>query len=43
MQGGMIPDSQPYRVTNTKCHIYTVVSPDDGQKVAQNMQRKEIN
>jgi hypothetical protein len=25
-----IPDSHPYRVTNTKCHIDTVISPDDG-------------
>ena len=32
-----VPDSHPYRVTNTKCHIDTVVSPDDGHIVAQNM------
>ena len=38
-----IPDSHPHRVTNTKCHIDTVVSPDDGHIVARNMQRKEIN
>jgi hypothetical protein len=30
-------------MTNTKCHIDTVISPDDGHIVAQNMQRKEIN
>ena len=24
------PDSHPYRVTNTKCRIDTVISPDDG-------------
>jgi hypothetical protein len=38
-----IPDSLPHRVTDTKCHINTVVSPDDGHIVAQNTQRKEIN
>jgi len=27
---------------NTKCHIDTVISPDDGHLVDQNMQRKEI-
>jgi len=40
MQGGIppyIPDSHPYRVTNTKCRIDTVISPDDGHIVAQNM------
>jgi hypothetical protein len=37
-----IPDSHPYRVTNTKCHIDTVISPDDGHIVARNTQRKEI-
>jgi hypothetical protein len=30
-------------VTNTKCRIGTVISPDDGHIVARNMQRKEIN
>jgi len=30
----------PYRVTNTKCRIDTVVSPDDWHIVARNMQRK---
>jgi len=29
-----IPDSHPHRVANTKCHIDTVVSPDDGHTVA---------
>ena len=46
MQGGIspcIPDSYPYRVTNTKCRIDTVTSPDDGHVVARNMYRKEIN
>jgi len=38
-----IPVSQPHRVTNTKCRINTVISPDDGHIVARNMQRKEIN
>jgi len=41
MQG--IPDSHLYRVTNTRCHIGTVLSPDDGHIVAQNMYRKAIN
>jgi hypothetical protein len=46
MQGGMepcIPDSHPHRVTNTKCRIDTVISPDDGHIVARNMYTKEIN
>jgi hypothetical protein len=40
MQGGIppcIPDSHPHRVTNTKCRIDTVISPDDGHIVARNM------
>ena len=37
-----IPDSHLYRVTNTRCCIGTVYSPDDGHIVAQNMQRKTI-
>jgi hypothetical protein len=36
-------DSPLYRVTNTRCHIGTVFSPDDGHIVAWNMQRKAIN
>ena len=32
-----------HTVTITKCHIDTVISPDDGHIFAQNMQRKEIN
>jgi len=32
-----ISDSHPYRVTNTKCRIDTVVSADDGHIVARNM------
>jgi hypothetical protein len=38
-----VPDSHPYRVTNTRCRIGTVISPDDGHTVAQNMYRKAIN
>jgi hypothetical protein len=42
MQRGMqtppyIPDSNPYRVTNTRCRTGTVFSPDDGHIVARNM------
>jgi len=37
------PDSHPYRITSTKCRINTIVSPDDGDMVARNMQRKERN
>jgi hypothetical protein len=44
MQGApCVPDSHPYRITSTKCHVNAVVSPDDGHVVAQNMYRKEIN
>jgi len=32
-----------YRVTHTKCRTDTVNSPDDGQIVTQNIQRKEIS
>ena len=38
-----IQDSHSHRVTNTKCRIDTVISPDDGHMVARNMLRKEIN
>ena len=38
-----IPDSHPHRVTNMKCPIDIVISPDDGYIVARNMQRQEIN
>jgi len=37
-QGGIppcIPDSHPHRVTNTKCRVDTVISPDDGHIVAR--------
>jgi hypothetical protein len=42
MQGGMkqifiplcIPESHPYTVTNTRCRIGTVLSPDDGHIIA---------
>ena len=46
MQGGFshcIPDSHLYRMTNTRCRIGTVFSPDDGHIVARNMSRKVIN
>jgi len=33
----------PDRIKSTKCHINTVIFPDDGHLVARNMQRKEIN
>ena len=36
-----VPDSHPYKITSTKCHIDTVVSPDDGHIIARNMHRKE--
>jgi len=32
-----IPDSHPHRITSTKCHINTAVSPDDGHTVGRNM------
>jgi len=33
-----IPDSHPHRITSTKCHTNTLVSPDDdGHIVARNM------
>ena len=32
-----IPDSHAHRITRTKCHINTVVSPEDGHIVTQNM------
>ena len=34
-----IPDSHPHTVTTTKCHINTVVSPNDEPIGAQNMKR----
>jgi len=40
MQGGIppcIPDSHLYTVTNTRCRIGTVFSPDNGHTVARNM------
>ena len=42
MQGATpcIPGSHLYRVTNTRCRIDTVFSPDDGHIVARNMYRK---
>ena len=38
-----VPDSHLHRVTNTKCRIDTVISPDDGHIVARSMSRKEMN
>ena len=38
-----IPDTHLYTVTNTRCRIGTVFSPDDGYIVARNMKRKVIN
>ena len=38
-----IPASHPNRVTNTKCRIDIIVSPDDEHILARNMYRKEIN
>jgi len=38
-----MPDNHPHRVTNTKCRIDTIISPDDGHIAARNMYRKEIN
>ena len=46
MGGGIPPcitDSHLCRVTNTRCRIGTVFSPDDGHIVARNMERKLIN
>jgi hypothetical protein len=37
---GCKADSHPHRVTNTKCRIDTVISPDDGHTVARSMYRK---
>ena len=31
------PDSHPQRVTNTKCRVNTLFTPDDRQIVARNM------
>jgi hypothetical protein len=40
MQGGpCITDGHPHRITSTKCYINTVVSPDDGRIVVQNVER----
>jgi hypothetical protein len=38
-----IPDSNSNTVTNTRCPIGTVFSPDDGHIVARNTQRRAIN
>ena len=45
MQGGTpcIQVSHLYRVTNTRCRIGTVFSPDDGYIVARNMKWKATN
>ena len=36
----LLHTSHPHRITSTKCRINTVVSPDDGHIVTQNVQRK---
>jgi len=38
-----IPDGQPHRVTNTRCRVGTVISPDDGHIVAGIMQRIKLD
>jgi len=35
-----IPDSHPHRVTNTRCHIDTVISPDDGHSRPKHVQKR---
>jgi hypothetical protein len=37
------PNAHLYRVTYTKCPIYTINSPDDGHMAARNMSRIEMN
>jgi hypothetical protein len=37
------PDSHPHSVTDTKCRMDTVISPDDGRIVTRNVYRKEMN
>jgi len=36
----LLHTSHPHRITSTKCCVNTVLSPDDGHIVAQNVQRK---
>lgn len=43
LESSCIPDCHPQSVTNTKCCIDTVISPDDGHTVARNMYRSEIH
>jgi len=38
-----MPDVHPHSVTNTRCRIDAVISPDDGHIVARNMYRIEID
>ena len=38
-----IQDSYPYRVTNTRCLLGTVISPDDGHIVARKHVEKSNN
>jgi len=38
-----IPDGHPHGVTNTRCRVDTVTSPDDGHIVPENMYRIEMN
>ena len=37
---GRIPDSHPYRVTNTKCRIDAVISPDDGHSSPKHVEKR---
>ena len=41
--GEITVSSHPHGVTNTNCHIDTVISLEDGHIVARDMYRKEIN
>ena len=46
MQDAFLPsilDGHLHRVTNTRCRIGTVFSPDDGHIVVRNKYRKAIN
>jgi len=40
LYGWCIPDSHPYRVTSTKCHIDTVTSPDDGHSHLKHVEKR---
>jgi hypothetical protein len=38
-----VPDSHPYRITSTNCHINTVVSPDDGHSRPKHVEKRNIH